>query len=179
MAVRSCERCGDAFEATRSTAKYCRPACRKAAEKARVRERAKAAANVVQLGSVKSRQKEHRGGSHTRKQAAALADLAGAQVGEDASFEGSVASAVEVATLAKFDALGVNVEDPQPMVAITLAKRIDRNASETGAGLRALVTAYIETMDLVLGSQKVQADPLDMLREVRKRIAEKALAASG
>ena len=169
MAVKVCERCGESFEATRSTAKYCRAACRKAAERARVRERAKAApANVVQL--VKPRQKEHRGGSHTRKQAAVLADLAG----EDADQGG-----VEAATLAKFDALGVNVTDPQPMVAITLAKRIDRNASETGAGLRALVTSYNETMDLVLGSQKVQDDPLDMLREVRERIARKALAASG
>ena len=166
MAVKTCERCGDSFTSQRSNARFCGPTCRKAAEKAR--ERARAKGNVVQL-TPKPRVPERSGGSHNKTQAAILEDLALADG----------ASAVEVATLAKFDALGVNVEDPQPMVAITLAKRIDRNASETGAGLRALVTSYNETMDLVLGSQKVQDDPLDMLREVRKRIAEKALAASG
>lgn len=166
MAVKTCERCGDSFTSQRSNARFCGPTCRKAAEKAR--ERARAKGNVVQL-TPKPRVPERSGGSHNKTQAAILEDLALADgVG-----------AVEVATRARFDELGVNGADPQAVVAIALAQRIDRNASETGAGLRALVTAYNETLQVIIGSQKTQADPLDMLRQVRERIAEKAKAAAG
>lgn len=171
MAVKVCERCGESFTSARSTAKYCRATCRKAAEKARARARAKQAregqpSNVLQL--VKPREKEKPGGSHTKAQAAVLAELA---------LPSDVAGDVEYSTREKFDELGVDLSDPQPMVAITLARRIDRNMSETGAGLRSLVTSYNETMQLVVGARKVQDDPLDMLRAVRERIAAKASSA--
>ena len=154
MAARVCEQCGKEFTAQRSTARFCAPTCRV------TWNRQKKSAAIIELPTPKAR--EHPGGSHTKTQRAALADV------DDSE------QSVESATLAKFAELGVDMALPDVAVTLTLAKRIDRNSTETGAALKSLVSAWQESFDRVVGTVPAADDPLDEVKAKRDEILARA-----
>ena len=63
---------------------------------------------------------------------------------------------------------------PDVAVTLTLAKRIDRNSTETGAALKSLVAAWQESFDRVVGTVPVADDPLDEVKAKRDEILARA-----
>lgn len=157
MAARVCEQCGKEFTAQRSTARFCSPTCRV------TWNRQKKSAAIVELPAPKAR--EHPGGSHTMAQRAALAALADVDDSEQS---------VEAATRAKFAELGVDMALPDVAVTLTVAKRVDRNLTETGAALKSLVAAWRESFDRVVGTVPAADDPLDEVKAKRDEILARA-----
>lgn len=78
------------------------------------------------------------------------------------------AGSVTAATAAELEAAG-RLDTALGQLALTLARRIDHGASETGSGVASLARQHRETLADAVKDAQQAADPLDELRKRRER----------
>lgn len=161
MIIKKCESCGKRYEAQRRDGKFCSVACRKRAF--RKSKRDASSTNVITLAE---RPRERTGSQLTKKAQAELAALE-----DDAPPQGG---AVEQATRDQFDASDVPPTNPDSVLALTLARRLDHSSMESGSGIKALTSAYHAAIDRAMREAKsgdALDDARDKIRSIRKSAA--------
>ena len=164
MIIKKCESCGKRYEAQRRDGKFCSVACRKRAF--RKSKRDASSTNVITLAE---RPRERTGSQLTKKAQAELAALE-----DDAPPQGG---AVEQATRDQFDASEVLPPNPDYVLALTLARRLDHSSMESGSGIKALTSAYHAAIDRAMREAKKSGDALDDARDKIRSIRRSAAGA--
>ena len=164
MIIKTCESCGKRYEAQRRDGKFCSVACRKRAF--RKSKRDASSTNVITLAE---RPRERTGSQLTKKAQAELAALE-----DEAPPQGG---AVEQATRDQFDASEVPPTNPDSVLALTLARRLDHSSMESGSGIKALTSAYHAAIDRAMREAKKSGDALDDARDKIRSIRRSAAGA--
>ena len=164
MIIKKCESCGKRYEAQRRDGKFCSVACRKRAF--RKSKRDASSTNVITLAE---RPRERTGSQLTKKAQAELAALE-----DDAPPQGG---AMEQATRDQFDASEVLPTNPDSVLALTLARRLDHSSMESGSGIKALTSAYHAAIDRAMREAKKSGDALDDARDKIRSIRRSAAGA--
>ena len=164
MIIKKCESCGKRYEAQRRDGKFCSVACRKRAFRKSKRD---ASTNVITLAE---RPRERTGSQLTKKAQAELAALED----DDVPPQGG---ALEQATRDQLDASEVPPTNPDCVLALALARRLDHSRMESGSGIKALTAAYHAATDRAMREAKKAGDALDDARDKIRSIRKSAAGA--
>ena len=161
MITKTCLECGSEFEAKRRDARYCTMQCRQRAHRSRSQpQSAKPSGNVIRLAD---RPRERGGSELTRKAREQLEQALGKPDGE-----------LEAAVRAQLDAAEVSEVNPDRVLALQLAKRLDHGTAESGSGIKALTAAFHAASDRALAAGKRQGDATDKARDAVEAIRKLA-----
>ena len=168
MIVLTCQSCEQAFETTRRDTKFCSAACRKRAHRSRIKtepviKQQRLAGGRGNVVSFAERKRERSGTQLSQKAQAELKEALGDPDG-----------ALETAVRAQLDAAEVPEANPDRVLTLQLAKRLDHSAVESGSGIKALTAAFHAASDRAMTAGKKQGDALDAARSKVQQLREQA-----